>query len=79
MNRLEAITDRLETSLLVINQFSKILVNNNALDGCDPAPQLDASDTEALLNAVNLISDRAFEDLCELMNDYLSADQKVER
>ncbi|MBI6853386.1 hypothetical protein YA0002_11470 [Pseudomonas cichorii] len=70
MSRLTVITERLENGLQVINQISKILVNNLALEGGDPAPQLDTLDTDALLNAVNLISTQAHDDLCELMNDF---------
>ena len=68
MSRETLLPDRLENSLLTINQLSKILINNEALRGGEPEPQLDHLDVDALMRAVLLISGQAHDDFCEIMN-----------
>ncbi len=68
MSRETLLPDRLENALLTINQLSKILINNEALRGSEPEPQLDHLDVDAVMRAVLLISSHAHDDLCEIMN-----------
>lgn len=68
MSRETLLPDRLENSLLTINQLSKILIGNEALRGSDPKPQLDHLDVDAVMRAVLLISAQAHDDFCEIMN-----------
>lgn len=68
MSRETLLPDRLENSLLTINQLSKILINNEALRDSDPEPQLDHLDVDAVMRAVLLISSQAHNDFCEIMN-----------
>ncbi|WP_262377410.1 hypothetical protein [Pseudomonas veronii] len=69
MSRETLLPDRLENSLLTINQLSKILINNEALRGSEPKPQLDHLDVDAVnLNAKGLgqyIGERALDRLRE--------------
>ena len=68
MSRKTFLPDRLESALLTISQLSKILINNEALRGSEPEPQLDHLDVDAVMRAVLLISDQAHDDFCEIMN-----------
>lgn len=68
MSRETLLPDRLENSLLTINQLSKILINNEALRGSEQEPQLDHLDVDAVMRAVLLISGQAHDDFCEIMN-----------
>ncbi|MEX2902475.1 hypothetical protein AB3967_14180 [Pseudomonas rhodesiae] len=68
MSRVTLLPDRLESALLTINQLSKILINNEALRGSDPEPQLEHLDVDAVMRAVLLISAQAHDDFCEVMN-----------
>lgn len=68
MSRETLLPDRLENALLTINQLSKILINNEALRGGEPQPQLDHLDVDAVMRAVLLISVQAHDDFCEIMN-----------
>ncbi len=68
MSRKTILPDRLENALLTINQLSKILINNEALRGSEPKPQLDHLDVDAVMRAVLLISGQAHDDFCEIMN-----------
>lgn len=68
MSREAILEDRLETSLITIESLAKILINNEALRGSDQPPQLDSLDVDAVMRAVLLISGRAHEDFCEVMN-----------
>lgn len=73
MSRLSVLANRLESGVLVINRISKILTDNLSREGSRPEPQLDILDSDALLRAVELISTQAYDDFCELMNDYVPA------
>ncbi|MBC2655069.1 hypothetical protein H7A76_06415 [Pseudomonas sp. MSSRFD41] len=68
MSREAILEDRLETSLITIESLAKILINNEALRGSDQPPQLDSLDVDAVMRAVLLISGRAHDDFCEVMN-----------
>lgn len=68
MSREAILEDRLEASLITIESLAKILINNEALRGSDQPPQLDSLDVDAVMRAVLLISGRAHEDFCEVMN-----------
>ncbi|NWC56550.1 hypothetical protein [Pseudomonas veronii] len=68
MSRKTVLPDRLESALLTISQLSKILINNEALRGSEPKPQLDHLDVDAVMRAVLLISGQAHDDFCEIMN-----------
>lgn len=68
MSRKTILPDRLENALLTINQLSKTLINNEALRGSEPKPQLDHLDVDAVMRAVLLISGQAHDDFCEIMN-----------
>ena len=68
MSRKIVLPDRLESALLTISQLSKILINNEALCGSEPKPQLDHLDVDAVMRAVLLISGQAHDDFCEIMN-----------
>lgn len=68
MSRETILPDRLESALLTIIQLSKILINNEALRGSEPEPQLDHLDVDAIMRAVLLISGQAHDDFCEIMN-----------
>lgn len=68
MSRKTVLPDRLESALLTISQLSKILINNEALRGSEPEPQLDHLDVDAVMRAVLLISGQAHDDFCEIMN-----------
>jgi hypothetical protein len=68
MSRKTVLTDRLESALLTISQLSKMLINNEALRGSEPEPQLDHLDVDAVMRAVLLISGQAHDDFCEIMN-----------
>ena len=68
MSRKTVLPDRLESALLTISQMSKILINNEALRGSEPEPQLDHLDVDAVMRAVLLISAQAHDDFCEIMN-----------
>lgn len=68
MSRKTVLEDRLEASLITIESLAKILINNEGLRGSDQPPQLDSLDVDAVMRAVLLISGRAHDDFCELMN-----------
>ncbi|WMN19245.1 hypothetical protein QL104_07510 [Pseudomonas piscis] len=68
MTREAMLEDRLETSLITIESLAKILINNQGLCGSDQPPQLDSLDVDAVMRAVLLISGRAHDDFCEVMN-----------
>lgn len=68
MSRETLLPDRLENALLTVNQLSKILINNEALRGSEPEPQLGHLDIDAVMRAVLLISAQAHDDFCEIMN-----------
>lgn len=68
MSRETILEDRLETSLITIEGLAKILINNEGLRGSDQPPQLDSLDVDAVMRAVLLISGRAHDDFCEVMN-----------
>lgn len=68
MSRETLLPDRLENALITINQLSKILINNEALRGSEPEPQLEQLDVDAVMRAVLLISGQAHDDFCEIMN-----------
>ncbi|MDF3197579.1 hypothetical protein P3C29_02740 [Pseudomonas sp. 1912-s] len=68
MSRKTVLSDRLENALLTISQLSKILINNEALRGSEPEPQLDHLGVDAVIRAVLLISGQAHDDFCEIMN-----------
>lgn len=68
MSRKTVLPDRLESALITISQLSKILINNEALRGSEPKPQLDHLDVDAVMRAVLLISGQAHDDFCEIMN-----------
>ncbi|URD41464.1 hypothetical protein M6G63_18745 [Pseudomonas sp. BYT-5] len=60
--------DQVENAVLVVNRLAKIALNNEALRGSDPAPQLDEADIEAILHGIVLISDQLHKGFCEVMN-----------
>lgn len=68
MSRETMLEDRLETSLITIESLARILINNEGLRGSDQPPQLDSLDVDAVMRAVLLISGRAHDDFCEVMN-----------
>lgn len=68
MSRETILEDRLETSLITIEGLVKILINNEGLRGSDQPPQLDSLDVDTVMRAVLLISGRAHDDFCEVMN-----------
>lgn len=60
--------DRVENAVLVVSRLAKIALNNEALRGSNPEPQLDEADIEAILHGIVLISDQVHKDFCEVMN-----------
>lgn len=68
MNLETTLPDRVENAVLVVSRLAKIALNNEALRGSDPEPQLDEGGIEAILHGVVLISDQIHNDFCEVMN-----------
>ncbi|WP_443693113.1 hypothetical protein ACRZ5O_08280 [Pseudomonas protegens] len=68
MSRQTILADRLETAILTIEGLAKILINNEGLRGSDQSPQLDPLEVDSVMRAVVLISGRAHDDFCEVMN-----------
>lgn len=68
MNLEPTLPNRVENAALVVSRLAKIALNNEAMRGSDPAPQLDEADIEAILHGIVLISDQLHKDFCEVMN-----------